>query len=399
MYVRRDPLLHRVISLAGGYFLQLSRHFPSLTLVSLIGIVGMLKDWTPRGGDPQAKRRTTLLLQNFNELIAARGLLGDFPEPPRTGRGAFGLDADPSTDPRDIESRDLPYTGLAGQSWGIVGEHPDIAAPRRWEKYLCRHAAAKLGFCNDNLERLRIEDLNLWHAAWLESLTGKHIEVEDYTGDGHAVGDMEAQAAAGDMEFEDVGRHTYTRRDRTNEFLEDTEKLLTKGKRKGKTYRPNKAEPGRTLTGDELMTAVAALRPPKKGSLYFSRFKPTAPKERGVFGSWKTEPIETYVTTNKEASAYTPDDDRENNPRYQINVPEGWFVKDQDRGHGLGEAHSYADELMTLKSKKPIPHKWGATLFGKRLVYGTVNLELNYEDPSEIPPDTTTKIECYLAEI
>jgi hypothetical protein len=298
------------------------------------------------------------------------------------------VDPAPKNDMRDFDH------ALLGNAWGIVGDHHDIAKPRQQEEYRCRHIAATLGV-NVETERRRIEDLNDQHTAWLESITGKTFEVEEYTGDGHTVGDMADQTAATEMTFEHVGYKIEDRRDRKNEFLEDTEKLLTKGNRKGKTYRPNKAGPCRTLVKQgavldgwaswhALFDASRGVRvegwegcpklfgsPPKKGSDYFKKLKPTAPKERGLFGSSRTAPIEVYTSDFKaeqelqdtqdfDLSARRSRRQRKRDVR-EIDVSEEWAF-----GSGV---HSYADELMTLTAKRPIPRECGAIPFGYRVYY------------------------------
>jgi hypothetical protein len=343
----------------------------------LVDDVCLLKGWRSRGDSPQHKRRTTLTLFRLNKIVTELGVWADDPRielPRSTDRPAFGLAPSPKDDMRDFGH----VRGLAplGNRWGIVGDHHDIAPPRREEEYECRHIARHLGF-NAETEQRRIEGLNDRHRAWLESITGKTIEVEDYTGDGHAVGDMADQTAAMEMTFEHVGHKIEDRRNRENEFLEPTEKLLTKGKRKGKTYRPNKAGPCRTLVmrGIRLdgWASWHALfdasyrpslfgRPPKKGSQYFDKLKPTAPKERGLFGSWRTAPIEVYSSDFKceqeLQDTQSFDDLSARRSRRQLKrdvreiiVPEGWDG-------------SYAEELMTLTAKKPIPHEYGVIPFG-----------------------------------
>jgi hypothetical protein len=365
----------------------------------LVDDICLLKDWRSRGDDPQQKRRMTLTLQRLNNVVIELGIPADDPaiQLPRTGRPAFGLAPSPKNGMRDFDH--VRGRRRLGNAWGIVADDWDIAPPRREQEYQCRHIARHLGV-NVETERRRIEGLNDRHAAWLESITGKTIEVADYTGDGHAVGDMADQTAATDMTFEHVGYRIDDRRNRENEFLEPTEKLLTKGKRKGKTYRPNKAGPCRTLIkrGIRLdgwaswhalfdasrgvkVEGWAAIfapfylvspaspyrmdRPPKKGSQYFDKLKPTAPKEPGLFGSSRTAPIEVYGSDYKadqdlqdtqtyDASARRSRRKDPFNPRVsprpcrEIDVPDDWGIP-------FGEAgHSYADELMTFAAKKPI---------------------------------------------
>jgi hypothetical protein len=350
----------------------------------------------PRGNNPQHRRRITKAQAKLNQWFINLGVWADDPELqllPSTGRPAFGLAPSPKNDMKDF--RFAVGTGLPpaaprvlGNVWGTVGDHHDIAPPRRAEEYQCRHIAAHLGFAVDT-ERRRIEDLNLRHEARLESLTGKTIEIEEYIGDGHAVGDLRAQAAAIEMTFEDVGFGIENRRNRENEFLEPTEKLLTKGKRRGKPYRPNKAGPCRTLirrgamldgwaSWDALFDASRGIRiekgrpklfgrPAKKGSQYFKNLKPSAPKERGLFGSWRTAPVEVYTSDFKaeqelqdtrdfDLSAMRSRRQRKRDVR-QIVVTDDWGIP-------FGEAgHSYADELMTFAAKKPPTHEWGETPF------------------------------------
>jgi hypothetical protein len=176
----------------------------------LIDDVCLLKSWRSRGDNSQEKRRTTLRLVRLNKVVIKLGVWADSPDiplPQPTDRPAFGLAPSPKNDMQDFDH------ALLGNAWGIVGDHHDIIKPRPQEEYRCRHIARHLGV-NVETERLRIEDLNDQHAAWLESITGKTIKVEDYTGDGHAVGDMADQTAAMDMTFEHVGYKIEDRRDR-----------------------------------------------------------------------------------------------------------------------------------------------------------------------------------------
>jgi len=412
---------------------------------SLIEDVCLLKEWKSRGDTSQEKRATTLMLTRLNKVVIKLGVWGDSPEiqlPRSTERPAFGLgllsrfskkppvehlfeeprlrdypkvkapagtgqlrisvlkcrvDPAPKNDMRDFH-HDSHHArrgqrGL-GNAWGTVGDDWKIARPRRYEEYRCRHIARHLGV-NSETERLRVEDLNLQHEAWLESITGKTIEFEDYTGDGHAVSDPEAQTAAIDMTFEHVGYKIEDRRARKNEFLEDTEKTLTKGKRKGKTYRPNRADPGKVLikrgavldgwaSWHALFDASRGVRvegwegcpklfgsPPKKGSDYFNKLKPTAPKERGLFGSSRTAPIEVYTSDYKAEQELQDTQDfdlsaRRSRRQRKRDVREIDMSEDWAFGSGV---HSYADELMTFAAKKPIPHECGVIPLGYRVYY------------------------------
>jgi hypothetical protein len=164
---------------------------PIIQPASLIEDISLLKGKISRGDNSQHKRRTTLTLIRLNKIVIELGVWADGPETPllrSTGRPAFGLAPSPKNDMIDLDHAAL------GNAWGIVGDHHDIARPRRYEEYRCRHIAAKLGV-NVETEQRRIEDLNDRHNAWLESITGKTVEVEEYTGDGHAVGDPEAQGS------------------------------------------------------------------------------------------------------------------------------------------------------------------------------------------------------------
>jgi hypothetical protein len=119
------------------------------------------------------------------------------------------------------------------------------------------------------------------------------------------------------MTVEHVGYKIEDRRNRENEFLEPTEKLLTKGKRKGKTYRPNKAGPCRTLISRGAMLEDWASwhalfdmyrRPPKKGSAYWRQVRGVKRgdgiqrgTERGLFDDCQQRPptIEVYTSDFK----------------------------------------------------------------------------------------------------
>jgi hypothetical protein len=275
----------------------------------LVDDICLLKQWRSRGDNSQHKRRTTLTLVRLNKLVIEFRVWADGPDiplPRLTERPTFGLAPSPKNDMRDFGH------AVLRTAWATVADDPDIRKPRRHEEHRCGVIASRLGATALHAERLRIEDLNLQHEAWLESLTGKRFEVEEYTGDGHAVGDPEAQTAALDMMFEDVGRHIKPRRDRENEFLEDTEKLLTKGKRKGKTYRPNKAGPCTTLISRGAMLEGWASwhalfdmdrRPPKRGSQYWRAVRGNGGpisrgKEPGLFDDCQRRPplIEVYTS-------------------------------------------------------------------------------------------------------
>ena len=360
---------------------------------SLVDDVCLFKAWKSRGDNSQHKRRTTLTLVRLNKIVTHLGIWADSPEiqlPRSIERPAFGLAPSPKNDMRDFDQswRQGGRPRRLGNAWGIVGDHHDIAKPRRHEEYRCRHIAANLGV-NIETEQRRIEGLNDQHNAWLESITGKTFEVEDYTGDGHAVGDMADQIAATDMTVEHVGYKIEDRRNRENEFLEPTEKLLTKGKRKGKTYRPNKAGLCRTLIQRGVMldgwASWRALfdmwrRPPKKGSHYWRAVRGAKKgegigrgNERGLFDDCQRGfTVEVYTSdfkaeqelqdtqTFNDLSAKRSRRQRQR-PCREIDVP-------------AGEMHSYAEELMTFAAKKPIPHDWGTVLFGNRLRYSERSL-------------------------
>jgi hypothetical protein len=357
---------------------------------SLVDDVCLLKGWKSRGDNSQHKRRMTLTLIKLNKIVIELGVWADGPHIPllrSTDRPAFGLAPSPKND-----MRDFGHAGL-GTAWSVVGDHHDIVKPRRHEEYRCRQIAATLGFSVDLEQRPagRIANLNQRHDAWLEKLTGKTIEVEEYTGDGHAVGDPAEQSAALDMTFEHVGYKIEDRRDRKNEFLEDTEKLLTKGKRKGKTYRPNKAGPCRRLTGQARAMALADMvdRPPKKGSQYWRALRGVRRgeaigrgKERGLFEDCqRKQAIEVYTSDFKaeqelqdtQTFGLSANRSRRQDP-FTPRVSPRPFREIDVPWHWGRDAQSYADELMTFTAKKPIPHEWGATLFGKRFVYGAKGL-------------------------
>jgi hypothetical protein len=138
---------------------------------------------------------------------------------------------------------------------------------------------------------------------------------------------MADQTAAFDMTFEHVGYKIEDRRKRENEFLEATEKVLTKGKRKGKTYRPNKAGPCRTLIrrgavldgwGSWQALFDASYRPglfgspPKKGSDYWRQVRGVKRggsiqrgTERGLFDDCQRRPptIDVYTSDYKAEQA------------------------------------------------------------------------------------------------
>jgi hypothetical protein len=256
---------------------------------------------------------------------------------------------------------------FARQIWDVADD-PAIAAERRLEEYECDYIAARFGF-NVTTERARVEDLNLRHEAWLESITGKIIEVADDKRQ-HPAG-LNQDDAIG-MAAEDIGFNVFERRNRHNDLLEGVEKR----DRRGKRYRPNKAGPCRTLTGDELIAAIATLRPSKKGWPY------RKPEPRGnepcLFDQCrraKRKPLEKYaayvvplMSAPREVEDYKPELGRSTcrvlrkNKVRVINVPTDW------------QNESFAEELMTFRAKKPLPHEWGETLFGNRLDYGAQSL-------------------------
>jgi hypothetical protein len=321
----------------------------------------------PRGKNPQHNRRITLALAKLNQWIISLGVWADDPIPqlpPSTGRPAFGLDPGPKNDLRDFE-----HAGFAAQAW-LVGEHPDIALARREEAYFCDRIATRLGLIA-NTESRRIEGLNLLHDARLESLTGKTAEADPDDGDGHAASDRTDQIVAEDMTFELVGFYIHKRRDRDNELLEDMEKLLTKGARKGKTYRPNKAAgPGRALTGQARAMALADLvpcvapdgrhrtkigaKPYPRGDepCLFDKCRRAGRKELQDYAAYDHDDTVKYRQWDllgKPASAGFADRHRH---KPLINVPETW------------SRNSYADELMTYSAKARLKDPgWGVIPF------------------------------------
>ena len=109
---------------------------------SLVHDVCLFKGWRSRGDSSQHRRRTTLTLVRLNKIVIQLGIWADGPETPllrSTGRPAFGLAPSPKNDMIDFDHAAL------GNAWGIVGDHHDIARPRRYEEYRCRHIAANLG--------------------------------------------------------------------------------------------------------------------------------------------------------------------------------------------------------------------------------------------------------------
>ena len=96
---------------------------------SLVHDVCLFKGWRSRGDSSQHRRRTTLTLVRLNKIVIQLGIWADGPETPllrSTGRPAFGLAPSPKNDMIDFDHAAL------GNAWGIVGDHHDIARPRRY---------------------------------------------------------------------------------------------------------------------------------------------------------------------------------------------------------------------------------------------------------------------------
>jgi len=222
--------------------------------LTLIRDLCLLKGINPRTG--QERRLDTLTGARLNAAIIKLAVSTDEPPQPE-GRPTFGLEPGPKTNLYDLED-----TGLAQLFWDVADD-PDIAAWRRQEATECDYVAARLGF-NVETERRRIENLNDRHKAWLESITGK---TEVITDDKRRHPAVFNQVDAIDVIGSEVGLRIRGRRNRRNDLLEATDKR----DRRGKTYRPNKAGPCRTLTGGDLIEAIATLRPGKNQTEHYPR--------------------------------------------------------------------------------------------------------------------------------
>jgi hypothetical protein len=326
----------------------------------------------PRGGNQQ-KRRITLAHARLNRLLITLGVWADDPRlPPSTGRPTFGLESGWGRifrQFRTLPRSEIEAPKLAGQDW-YVADDPDIAEPRRRETHECDAIARTL--MPAETERDRIASLNARHEAVLDAITGKTIEPPPRQMRRHYAADMAAQIAAGDMMFEDVGRHLVERRDRENDLLDATEKVLTKGRRKGKPYRPNKAGPGQTLTGQARAMALADMVVCIAPAIGRQRTKVAKPYPRGdepcLFDKCRRagrKELRDYMPRNNDdtimyrqwdllgtrAAAGFADRHR---LKPLIDVPEGW------------SRNSYAEELMTYSAKARIKDKgWGAIPFVK----------------------------------
>jgi hypothetical protein len=362
---------------------------PSL---GLIRDVTMLRSMS--GAEGNQKRLETITGAYLNEAAA------ELEKPPREYhplwcRPGFWLDAIQNSNVRPVRKwleRTYEFLPFA-RNW-IVADHADIATPIKREIFACDGIAFELH------GPTRISGLNSEHNAWLTAIAGKTVEPPPRQ-KRHYAGDMAAQTAATDMTFEHVGYRIDNRRERENEFLEATEKVLTKGKRKGRTYRPNKAGPCKTLISRGAMLEGWASwhalfdmyrRPPKKGSQHWRAVRGVKRgesikhgNERGLFDDCQREtPIEVYTSDFKveqelqdtQTFDLSAKRSRRNRTRPLREIPVSWEWGDR----GKPARHSYADELMTLAAKKPVPHEWGSTLFGMRLVYGTADLDPNHEN-------------------
>jgi hypothetical protein len=245
----------------------------------------------------QDRRLITLTLAKLNEEVGKLGVAFNRHEPKKQRcRPSFGLESGwrrifkkfQIVAPSHAAGRTLPRSAieapeLAAQVW-CVADHHDIAERRKRETHDCDAIARTL--MPAETERDRIASLNERHKATLEAITGKTIEPPPHQMR-HYAADTADQTAALDMMFEDVGRHFEERRDRHNDLLEDIWKPLSKspGKSSGRddlvakadailkaaqkpakraeSYQPGKAKPGRRLTGDDLIEAIATLRPAK----------------------------------------------------------------------------------------------------------------------------------------
>jgi hypothetical protein len=286
----------------------------------LIRDLCLLKGINPRRG--QDRRRDTLTGARLNATIIKLGVPPD-DEPPTVVWTRLGLDPGPRTNLEDFE-----FTGLAALNWDVAAA-PDIERQEILERYDCDVIATRFRGGIET-ERLRIERLNDQHEAWLESITGKIVEV--ITDDrSHPAGFN--QDVAIDAIGKEVGWGIRERRNRHNDLLEETEKY----DRRGRRYRPNKAGPCRTLTGDELVAAIAALRPAKNHSKPYPRGN-----EKCLFDACRRvrhKPLTQYAAYVPHVEP--PEQVEEHRPELVIDVPTDW----QSRGY------SFADELMTLKSK------------------------------------------------
>jgi len=327
--------------------------------------LGMLKGKHEFKG--QDRRRATLTGARLNGEVIRHAVAADdapnrkirvcaYTLPPN-----FGLEPSGATwEPDDIE---LPRHD--GPSW-IVSADPDIAAQIKRETYKCDAIARNL-LKPTETQRERIARLNEHRRALLESLVGKSTYVPPPTMS-HPAADMGCQTAALDMVFtEEAGFSIWERRNRHNSLLEPTEKFTRRGKR----YRPGKAAgPGRRLTGEALIAAIARLRPAKKHEKPYPRGT-----ETGMFdkcrraGRKQLQDYTAHVDGNEPYRHWdligTPDAaaiaDR-NRLRPLINIPEGW------------SRNSFAEEVMSLRSKKTGWEWSGEVQFADRIVYGRHSL-------------------------
>jgi hypothetical protein len=321
----------------------------------LVKDVTMLKD--KHGAVGQDKRRLTLTGEKLNAAVAKFG--------------------------REILVEDIEGPRLAGQSWGITCDDPDIAKPIRREADRI-DALARSQLNGRETEKERIAGLNARHRATLEALTG-NIPDPPRVRMNHPAAAPDVQTAALNMAFTedadgnaggDLGFSVRERRDRHNDLLEPTERLDKRGRR----YRAGKADPGRKLTGQALIAAIAELRPEKKGWPYTKPYP--RGDEVGLFTKCRRRepPVALYTSDFKAEQelqdTQTYDDisarrSRRDRRRLERDLPREILLSDEWWGGGR---HSYADELMTLAAKsftakKPIAHEWGAIPFGNRLYH------------------------------
>jgi hypothetical protein len=380
-----------------------SWHHPELpgTLVRpsnpLISDVVMLK--AKHGLAGQDKRLATLSGARLNDEVIELAVPHD--KPPKGKRRVpawaippnFGLEPSGATwKPDDI---DPPQ--LAGQQW-MVGDDPDIAKPIKLEAYRC-DAAARAMIWSVVTEKERLADLNARRRATLEAITGKTPIVTPMMS--HFAADPALQVAALDMVADEYGFGIVDRRDRRNDLLDETTvKYLTR-KRAGdkfvdlkvpKPYHPGKAaDPGKRLTGEALIAAIARLSPEKKG---WPHTKPyPRGDETGLFEKCRRagrKQLQDYTsrpdldeeyrewdlirTSSAAGSAdrhrlprpmdYTAYDnfaDRHWSSKRLIDVPEGW------------SRNSFAEELMSHRSKKP-GWEWGNNLLFEQIFYSDRSL-------------------------
>jgi hypothetical protein len=271
--------------------------------------------------------------------------------------------------------------------------------------------ANKLAGGQYKTEKQRLEWLNDKQQKGLEAITGLRVRRRSKT-QLVEVGLPDDMAAAVDFES---GMTIDERRLRNNKnphlwrrdpFFETEPKL----NKRGKPYYPGTAfnkgtvlmRRGVVIDGPLWPVLVdLEIRPAKKGSSVRGPKKArssTEPKlncyggkSRPAGEEWKPDkpvldakPIVEVIYSDfeKEQAAQ---EQTEFDARYQFNIPGNWW----------DENNSFAEELMTLKAKKPLPHSFGEIFFNQRRCYTERSLrDPDCCDPSPLksnpkPPDPT----------